>query len=134
MNYCPNCGKEVKEGADICLKCGKFLNVPKKTVKCGRGFSITSFVVSLVALLSCIGTFSGVQPYYQRYNEELTFLKELAGFIDYTIFPMLLGITGLVFGIIGYKKQKNGLGLTGIILSVVSLVLLFIEFLLYIMA
>ena len=84
--------------------------------------------------MSCIGTFSGVQPYYQRYNEELTFLKELAGFIDYTIFPMLLGITGLVFGIIGYNKQKNGLGLTGIILSVVSLVLLFIEFLLYIMA
>ena len=24
--YCSNCGKEVKEGADICLNCGKMIN------------------------------------------------------------------------------------------------------------
>ena len=26
MKFCPNCGNEVKEGADICLSCGKILN------------------------------------------------------------------------------------------------------------
>lgn len=26
MKYCPNCGEEIKEGAGVCLKCGKLLN------------------------------------------------------------------------------------------------------------
>ncbi len=27
--YCTNCGKELKEGADICLNCGKIINPEK---------------------------------------------------------------------------------------------------------
>lgn len=26
MKYCPNCGKELHEGAEVCLKCGKLVN------------------------------------------------------------------------------------------------------------
>ena len=31
MKYCPNCGTELQEGAEVCLKCGKLIN--GKTVK-----------------------------------------------------------------------------------------------------
>lgn len=26
MKFCPNCGKELHEGAEVCLKCGKLVN------------------------------------------------------------------------------------------------------------
>ena len=31
--YCTNCGKELKEGADICLNCGKLINHDNETKK-----------------------------------------------------------------------------------------------------
>lgn len=31
--FCSNCGKELKEGADICLNCGKIINENVQTKK-----------------------------------------------------------------------------------------------------
>ena len=33
VKYCTNCGKELKEGADICLNCGKLINHDNETKK-----------------------------------------------------------------------------------------------------
>lgn len=34
MKYCPNCGTELQEGAEVCLKCGKLVNgrTPRQTI------------------------------------------------------------------------------------------------------
>lgn len=62
MKYCPNCGKEVNEGADVCLSCGKSLN-NKQTAVNPDGKS--KIVAGLLALF--FGTL-GVHNFYLGYN------------------------------------------------------------------
>lgn len=44
MKYCSNCGNELKENADVCIKCGKLLKQ-----KNGKG--IASLVLGIIAIL-----------------------------------------------------------------------------------
>lgn len=96
--FCVNCGAELKEGSNICLKCGKKINsdiqtASKPSVKT-NSLAVSGFVVSLCSLLI---NFAG-----------------------------LVGAVGTILSSIGLAnlKKKNekgfGLALTGIIVGAFS--------------
>ncbi len=58
MKYCTNCGKELKEGADVCLSCGKVI----KEVKSMKDISPKSRLVTFL-LCTFLGTL-GVHRFY----------------------------------------------------------------------
>ncbi len=61
MKFCPNCGSELKEGADICVKCGKIINgnipvnnqanVQTETSTKTNGLALAGFITALASLL-----------------------------------------------------------------------------------
>ncbi len=58
MKYCSNCGKELKEGADVCLNCGKVINSPKVNKNVSPKSRLVTFL-----LCTFLGTL-GVHRFY----------------------------------------------------------------------
>lgn len=97
-----NCGKELSEGSDICLNCGKMVNSNPQNVQPAQptvktnGLAIAGFVVSLSSLL--INLFG------------------------------IVGAVGTILSSIGLAKLKKnnekgfGLALTGIIVGAFSII------------
>jgi drug/metabolite transporter (DMT)-like permease len=54
MNYCSNCGNELKDGADVCLNCGKstIKKSSSTSVDTGSaGWSLLGFFFPLIGLI-----------------------------------------------------------------------------------
>lgn len=62
VKYCINCGKELKENADICLNCGKIVNIEETQVKTKTNPNAKSKIVAGI-LGICLGYF-GVHNFY----------------------------------------------------------------------
>ncbi len=58
IKFCSNCGKELKEGADVCLNCGKAI----EKLKTKKGISPKSRLVTFL-LCTFLGTL-GVHRFY----------------------------------------------------------------------
>ena len=58
MKYCSNCGNEIKENEDICLKCGILLkNGNNQNINNpGKGLSIAGMILGIISLLLTIIT------------------------------------------------------------------------------
>ena len=91
--------------------------------------SIASMIIGIVSLLITLGTLSEVteSTSINYYNNNLEFYIDIFMYI-------CLSTTGLIFSIIGFKKQKNGFNISGLILNIISLsmILLTIIFLIYV--
>lgn len=61
--YCSNCGKELKEGADICLNCGKIINNKNNYNYMSGGKS--RIAAGILAIL--LGAF-GIHNFYLGYT------------------------------------------------------------------
>ena len=99
--FCGNCGKELYDGQDICLNCGKVVSnkVNKNQKKKTNGLAISGFVVSILSL---------------------TFF--------WFPFAFIVAIVSLILAIIGVVKSKvyndgKGLGIGGIVISSIAIVL-----------
>lgn len=126
--YCSNCGNELKENADVCLKCGKLLNVKNNnsTNKKGTGLSIASMVLGIIVTFFAIIELLAIE---QAVYDLLLYTKlaSIIGYlIGYTLFSLPGSITGLCLGLSGRKKYKSGFNLSGIILNSISLTITFI--------
>lgn len=98
--FCKNCGKEIDDRAAICIHCGVPTGVvqdasvaPKKV----NAFGIAGFVVSLLSMW--LG-----------------------------VYFCIASIVGLVLSIVGMVQRKkctscNGLAIAGLVLSIISIVL-----------
>ncbi len=137
MKYCPNCGKELNENADVCLNCGKLLTNNKRINKQKKGFSIASMVLGIISVLWTISMLLSLEQGIETlkvelyYNEEFIFF--IFYFIGYTMFSLTPAILALIFGIKNNKENKNGMAISGIIMSVISLIsclFVFVSFLL----
>lgn len=96
MNYCPNCGEKVSEGADVCLKCGKMLKNNKSInlstdIPDGRRSKI------IAALLAFFLGSLGIHNFYLGYNTKGTWqlILTLVGWII-IVGPIISGIWALV--------------------------------------
>lgn len=101
MKFCPNCGKELNDGADICLKCGHMINNQNNTNTTSKTnvIGIVGFVVSIIAF-----------------------------FTSFFFVGIIFAIASLILSIIGItssKKLNNGKGLSiaGLIISIISIVI-----------
>ena len=110
--FCSNCGKELKENADICLNCGVLINKDNKVTKVktpGLGLSIAGMVLGILSILITIGSISEIFEYDYYYNsvEMVT---------DMVVF-LAISITGVALSSVGFTKNKNGFNISGIILN-----------------
>ena len=137
MKFCPNCGKELIEGADVCLGCGKFLN--KKTVKTqinekpfNKGFGVTSMVLGIVSIIWTLGMLLTLEEGIEDLKVEMYynggFIFMIFYYIGYTLFSLTPGILGMIFGIKQANKEKTGFATSGLIMSFISLVVCFFIF------
>lgn len=132
MKYCSNCGAELKEGADICLNCGKMLNKqPQTKVKTktpGKSKGIVSLVLGIIAMFWTLSMILGIENGTETLVVESTYSEIgvaayfISYYIGYTLFALTPGIVGLVFGIKSTKEQQNGKATSGIILASIALV------------
>jgi len=93
--FCANCGKELNEGADVCVGCGALVNKKADTLeedvdkkaKNGMIFGIVSIIAWIIPLFGYITT--------------------------------ILGITNSVKGL--KSESKKGMAIAGLILSIIFL-------------
>lgn len=126
--YCSNCGAELKEGADVCLKCGKLLinldngdEIVKVKVK-APGISIASMILGIVAcLIAVLMFFNAGSLIGELYYQSIVYKLSLA--VGYTLFVWVPGVVGIFLSISGQKKAKTGIGLAGLLTSIISVAL-----------
>lgn len=127
MKYCSNCGKELKEGADICLNCGKLVNnQQKKNKNIEKGLSIASLVLGIISILwtfiMMLGYEQAIETIKVEYYYNETIIYVMFYYIGYTLFSLTPSIISLVLGLMSIKKEKNAMSTAGIILSGITLV------------
>ncbi len=99
--FCSNCGNELKEGADVCLKCGKVVentsnsnNVITDSEKIDKNAN-TGFILGLVSIIAWI----------------------------IPLFGYPVTICGIVFSSKGLKSTTNkGKATAGLVLSIIFLI------------
>ena len=103
MKYCSNCGKELKEGADICLNCGKLVNnQQKKNKNIEKGLSIASLVLGIISILwtfiMILGYEQAIETIKVEYYYNETIIYVMFYYIGYTLFSLTPSIISLVLG------------------------------------
>lgn len=128
--FCIDCGNELTENAQFCIKCGAAVNgtisnnvTPVvKPKQIGKGTGIASMVLGIIAAFDSFCSLF-IFVCLLASGEYFIGIEKLAfGFVFLTI-PIILLITGGSLGIASRSKLKNGINLTGLILNLVSLIL-----------
>jgi TM2 domain-containing membrane protein YozV len=93
--FCPNCGKELKEGADVCLNCGKAIK--KEAVNAnGAKSKIAAGVLGIV-----LGAL-GIHNFYLGYTNKAVaqLLLTLVGWCFFGLGPIIASVWGFIEGIL----------------------------------
>ena len=107
--YCTNCGKELKEGADICLNCGKLINHDNETKKQEPLPTAKSKIAAgiLGILLGCFG----VHNFYLGYTGKAV-TQLLITLLSLFFLSGISALWGLIEGILilcgNINKDANG--------------------------
>ncbi len=98
QKFCDNCGAELKENSDVCLKCGKYVSKTgnNENVVENNKLALAGFIVSII---SCILPFAGI-----------------IGMIG----AILSGI-GL-FQITNGNEKRKGLAIAGLIIGILRVI------------
>lgn len=141
MKYCSHCGKEVADGATICINCGCMLSseatpATTKSQKSDKMIPIVAFVLSIVAAFLIIVSYCSAFT-----TNSFLFYVGVSLLIIGIPLEFGLNIASLICGIISLAKIKEGkangkgFALTAIVLSaaliVAVVVLVIIYFLCY---
>lgn len=77
MNFCPNCGKEINQGASVCLSCGHAVNQ------------------------------ENVQAIIQPRGKGLATISVVFGSLGFYPLIFIGSIVGIITGIVGINDKKN---------------------------
>ena len=101
VKFCPQCGATAPQDANVCPMCGHLFAVTQPAIPgdpTKNGFAVASLVLGILGLISfaacCIGIYVG----------------------------WLFGGLSLIFGIIGRKSQKSGMGTAGLVMGIITLI------------
>ena len=110
--YCSNCGNELKDGADICLKCGKIINENKKNNVNNNPNAKSKVVAGILGIL--LGCF-GVHNFYLGYTSK-GIAQLLISILSCFILSPISAIWGLIEGIMiltgNIDQDAEGIKLT----------------------
>lgn len=95
--FCSNCGKELKEGADICLNCGKIINENVQTKKTNTNPNAKSRIVA--GILGIVLGYFGVHNFYLGYTGKAV-AQLLITLLSCFILSPISAIWGLIEGIL----------------------------------
>ncbi|MBE6728421.1 MAG: zinc ribbon domain-containing protein [Ruminococcaceae bacterium] len=131
MIYCRECGKQISDQAPFCPNCGIPQNIqatiyPIYAVKPkipGRGFSITSMVMGLIASFNAFVYIVGAIKRIQEGNSYFrTISEKLEAGRGFLIFAIIFSVLALSFGIASHEKaSKSKKKTAGIIMGILSL-------------
>ena len=93
--YCSNCGNELKEGADICLKCGKIINSNINNQRITDPNAKSRIAAGILGIL--LGCF-GVHNFYLGYKSK-AIAQLLITILSLFILSFIPAIWGLIEGI-----------------------------------
>ncbi len=97
MKYCPNCGKELKKDADICLNCGKIIREEKEEkVKPVNPNAKSKIVAGILGIL--LGCF-GAHNFYLGYTGKAV-AQLLMTLVSCFILSPISATWGLIEGIL----------------------------------
>ena len=106
--FCGNCGAELNEGQDVCLKCGKQLSKNTKPVTSGNGERKPKIAAGLLGIF--LGTF-GVHNFYLGFTGKAV-AQLLITILSCGILSGVSAIWGLIEGILiltgSINKDANG--------------------------
>ena len=131
-NFCSNFGEKIKEGADVCLSCGRLLsNISNNDIKSSNnvktGNGIASMVLGMFGVfitIACIGILSDMIDYSESFYMLL----------GPVVFSLIVSVTAICLAISERSSNKNGFNTAGFWLSlsaitvttIIILVLIFI--------
>lgn len=123
--YCSNCGKKVDEKAVICVNCG--CELKKRSGQNGKG--IASMVLGIIALFYALCAFINIVDLGSYLDSSYSSMSYQIGFaIGYVLVQSVLSIIGFVLALIERKTKKNGFNTAGFWLSIVTFVIVAIQF------
>jgi len=126
--YCSNCGNQMNENADFCVKCGVMVKnktiIIKEKKQSVKDKSIISMVLGITALFFALISFD-----IEINLIDLTLFKKVGFILSEMALQIILAILSLIFGLVERKNNKNGYNLSGIILSLITFCLSAILFL-----
>ena len=108
MNYCPNCGTKLQEGAKYCINCGAPIEAVPQPIKAEKEHP-TGLVLSIIAITLAVVMF---------------FLASCGLFAINLFFSpptLVLGVLGCVFAGRALKKDKFPEAKTSLTLSIIAL-------------
>ena len=95
--FCSNCGSELKEGADICLKCGKIVNVDKIYPNMPKDPTAKSKIAA--GVLGIMLGYFGVHNFYLGYTSK-AIAQLLMSILSCFILLPISAIWGFIEGIL----------------------------------
>ncbi len=105
--FCPNCGAELNEGADVCLKCGKRVTKENNN-NGGNGQSKSKIAAGLLGIF--LGSL-GVHNFYLGYTGKAV-AQLLITLLSCGFLSLVSGLWGLIEGILiltgSIDKDGNG--------------------------
>ena len=132
--YCKNCGKELKTSDEMCISCGhinkNIYNSQRINKIPGNGLSITGMILGIIssswAAISLLSIAKIDTILNSPYLSNITIIKVPIA-IGYTLFSLSPSLVGLPLSLVGLKKHKSSLNITGLILSTIALSIAIIE-------
>ena len=134
--FCSNCGKELKENADICVNCGVLINKNYKAKKVkipGRGMSIAGMILGIIGIFMNFCDLTEVISMHFNISSFYDYYESFADALFDTFIFLGVGVTGLVLSAVSRTKIKNGFNTSGLILNSISIFLTIILLILIIM-
>ena len=131
-NFCPNCGTPMNaEGAPVqearVERVNGYADYPVKHKPPGSGLSTSGMVLGIIAasflLCNLIGLFAIKDTYFEMVldSKNLDYPKPLFA-VSYVLVAFICGVIGMSLSIPGMVKHKSAKNITGLILSVLSII------------
>lgn len=141
MNFCGNCGRELKQGEAFCANCGKPVNVQVNNIQMnqptngyymqpnkplGNGISIAGMILGIIAAVFALILLLGIgEADIEASVWEIAFEYDVkpTGFhgfffgLGFCIISWLPATVGLPLSISGFRKQRTGKNIAGIVLN-----------------